>query len=137
MEGSYESTNSNMYYIVLYCIVLYCIILYCIVLYCRRVGGLSPCGCSPTGKSFRFVRACERARRGEAAWASERRFDHGAGPVSGKKFPCCCSSSGRLCAGLSGCPVVRLSGGFSLKTNVFFQHLLLTTRGQPSKTNVC
>ena len=31
-------------------------------------------GVSPTGKSFRFVRACERARRGEAAWASERRF---------------------------------------------------------------
>ena len=29
----------------------------------------------PTGKSFRFVRACERARRGEAVWASERRFD--------------------------------------------------------------
>ena len=32
-------------------------------------------GVSPTGKSFRFVRACERARRGEAVWASERRFD--------------------------------------------------------------
>ena len=30
---------------------------------------------SPTGKSFRFVRACERARRGEAVWASERRCD--------------------------------------------------------------
>ena len=30
---------------------------------------------APTGKSFRFVRACERARRGEAVWASERRFD--------------------------------------------------------------
>ena len=30
---------------------------------------------TPTGKSFRFVRACERARRGEAVWASERRFD--------------------------------------------------------------
>ena len=29
----------------------------------------------PTGKSFRFVRACERARRGEAVWASEGRFD--------------------------------------------------------------
>ena len=29
----------------------------------------------PTGKSFRFVRASERARRGEAVWASERRFD--------------------------------------------------------------
>ena len=36
---------------------------------------------TPTGKSFRFVRSCERARRGEAkpgyeaVWASERRFD--------------------------------------------------------------
>ena len=30
---------------------------------------------SPTEESFRFVRACERARRGEAVWASERRFD--------------------------------------------------------------
>ena len=28
-------------------------------------------GVSPTGKSFRFVRACERARRGEAAWPRE------------------------------------------------------------------
>ena len=32
-------------------------------------------GLESTGKSFRFVRACERARRGEAVWASERRFD--------------------------------------------------------------
>ena len=32
-------------------------------------------GVSPTGQSFCFVRACERARRGEAVWASERRFD--------------------------------------------------------------
>ena len=30
---------------------------------------------TPTGKSFCFIRACERARRGEAVWASERRFD--------------------------------------------------------------
>ena len=28
---------------------------------------------TPTGKSFRFFRAIERSRRGEAAWASERR----------------------------------------------------------------
>ena len=41
----------------------------------------------PTGKSFRFVRACERARRGEAAWASERRFDSGARAVLGKRSP--------------------------------------------------
>ena len=51
---------------------------------------------SPTGKSFRFVRACERARRGEAVWASERRFDGAARAVvravyllllSGKTMP--------------------------------------------------
>ena len=36
---------------------------------------------TPTGKSFRFVRACERARRGEAVWASERRFDRAARAV--------------------------------------------------------
>ena len=35
----------------------------------------------PTGKSFRFVRACERARRGEAVWASESRFDRAARAV--------------------------------------------------------
>ena len=40
-----------------------------------EVGGVSPFVKPPTGKSFRFVRACERARRGEAVWASERRFD--------------------------------------------------------------
>ena len=40
-----------------------------------EVGGVSPFVKPPTGKSFRFVRACERARRGQAAWASERRFD--------------------------------------------------------------
>ncbi len=40
---------------------------------------------SQTGKSFRFVRACERARLGEAAWASERRFDSGARAVLGQK----------------------------------------------------
>ena len=35
-------------------------------------------GVSPTGKSdfgFGSCRECERARRGEAVWASERRFD--------------------------------------------------------------
>ena len=36
---------------------------------------MSPFVKPPTGKSFRFVRACERARRGEAVWASDRRFD--------------------------------------------------------------
>ena len=41
----------------------------------------------PTGKSFRFVRACERARRGEAVWASERRFDRAARAVV-REFRC-------------------------------------------------
>ena len=41
---------------------------------------------SPTGKSFRFVRACERARRGEAAWASERRGGSVAGAGLGQKM---------------------------------------------------
>ena len=40
-----------------------------------EVGGGESVVKPPTGKSFRFVRACERARRGEAVWASERRFD--------------------------------------------------------------
>ena len=40
-----------------------------------EVGGVSQFVKPPTGKSFRFVRACERARRGEAVWASEGRFD--------------------------------------------------------------
>ena len=55
---------------------------------------------SPTGKSFRFVRACERARRGEAAWAGERRFDSGARAVLGQKE----SSSAET--GPGGCPRV-------------------------------
>ena len=45
---------------------------------------MSPFVKPPTGKSFRFVRACERARRGEAAWASERHFDFGARGVQGQ-----------------------------------------------------
>ena len=59
-----------------------------------RLGG------SPTGKSFRFVRACERARRGEAAWASERRFDSGARAVLGQK------ESYSAETGPGGCPRV-------------------------------
>ena len=52
----------------------------CINVLILEVGGVSP-----TGKSFRFVRVRERARRGEAAWASERRFDSGARAVLGQK----------------------------------------------------
>ena len=51
-----------------------CIYIY-IYIHILEVGGVSPFVKPPTGKSFRFVRACERARRGEAVWASERRFD--------------------------------------------------------------
>ena len=59
---------------------------------------------TPTGKSFRFVRACERARRGEAAWASERRFDSGARAVLGQKESYCCYSSAETVP--EGCPRV-------------------------------
>ena len=52
-----------------------CIYIYIYILYILEVGGVSQFVKPPTGKSFRFVRACERARRGEAVWASERRFD--------------------------------------------------------------
>ena len=59
---------------------------------------------TPTGKSFRFVRACERARRGEAAWASERRFDPVPRAVRGKLWRAAAAEPCRL----SCCPVVRL-----------------------------
>ena len=58
----------------------------------------------PTGKSFRFVRACERARRGEAVWASESRFDRAARAVV-REFR---SSS-----------VQNMPGGLSTKNVVF------------------
>ena len=50
-----------------------------------EVGRVSPL-LTPTGKSFRFVRACGRARRGEAVWASERRFDREARAVLRQMF---------------------------------------------------
>ena len=46
-----------------------------IYIYTLKVGGGESVVKPPTGKSFRFDRACERARRGEAVLASERRFD--------------------------------------------------------------
>ena len=58
----------------------------------------------PTGKSFRFVRACERASRGEAVWASEKRFDPGAGAIRGKKLTCSCSGVSVLAAVVRGQP---------------------------------
>jgi len=56
---------------------------------------------SPTGKSMSVsCRACERARRGEAVWASERRFDRAARAVV-RDFCCCCSSVKIVPGGLS------------------------------------
>ena len=89
---------------------------------------------SPTGKSFRFVRACERARRGEAVWASERRFDSGARAVLGENVLLLLL----LPRNHAGCPpVVR---GQLLSENIekqmVFQQFSRTTRGQPCKTYV-
>ena len=49
------------------------------------------------GFRFRFV-SCVRAGRGEAVWASERRFDRAARAVV-RDFRCSCSSGGRNHAG--------------------------------------
>ena len=55
------------------------IILYIYInIHTLEVGGES---LTPTGKSFRFVRACER----------ERRFDPGAGAIQERKLTCSCS----------------------------------------------
>ena len=72
-------------------------------------------GVRPTGKSFRFVRECERARRGEAARASERRvglvWQGGAGSNDTGSESESESESGRVLAGPgarrvpNGCPV--------------------------------
>ena len=59
----------------------------------------------PTAKSFRFVRACERARRGEAARASERRFDPVARAVWGKFGPVVVGQTVPGCPVVRGCPV--------------------------------
>ena len=66
----------------------------------------------PTGKSFRFVRACERARRGEAVWASERRFDCEARAVV--------RQTGVLCFGF-GFAGETMPGGLSTKNLVLAQ----------------
>ena len=61
-------------------------------------------GLELTGKSdfgFGSCRACERARRGEAVWASERRFDRAARAVV-RDFCCCCGET--------------MPGGLSMKT---------------------
>ena len=69
---------------------------------------------STTGKSISVpcschaCRACERARRGKAAWASERRFDSGARAIWWKKSPPSSSCCGNC---VLGCPqVVRVRG---------------------------
>ena len=86
--------------------------------YLLEVGGVSPFVKPPTGKSFRFVRACERARRGEAVWASERRFDCEARAVV-RDF--CCSSCGEtMPGGLStkNVDLTQVLPGFSRTTFV-------------------
>ena len=56
-------------------------------------------GVSPTGKSFRFVRACERARRGEAVCACETMLFPWLGcktrksPPAARALACPCLSS--------------------------------------------
>ena len=75
-----------------------------------EVGGVSQFVKPPTGKSFRFVRACERARRGEAVWASERRFDCAARAVVRAVYVLFCSSSGK-----------NMPGGLSTKNVDFTQ----------------
>ena len=67
-----------------------------------EVGGVSQFVKPPTGKSFRFVRACERARRGEAVWASERRFDCEARAVVRQTAVLGFSSRAKPCP--AGCP---------------------------------
>ena len=90
-----------------------------------EVGGVSQFVKPPTGKSFRFVRACERARRGEAVWASERRFDCEARAVvrqTGVLF--FSSSSGET-----------MPGGLSTKKIVLAQVFDTFFADNPSKTN--
>ena len=77
----------------------------------------------PTGKSFRFVRACERARRGEAVWASERRFDCEARAVVRP-------ISFLLCGGET------MPGGLSAKNVVFTQFVFPFFADNPCKTIV-
>ena len=72
--------------------------------------GLEVGGVSPTGKSdfgFGSCRACERAMRGEAVWASERRFDREARAVV-RDFCCCCCSSSPAKPCRVGCPRTML-----------------------------
>ena len=76
----------------------------------------------PTGKSFRFVRVCERARRGETVWASERRFDCEARAVVRRFYLLLCSEN--------------MPGGLSTKNLVFaqgFSRFSRTTLLKPMK----
>ena len=83
---------------------------------------------SPTEKSFRFVRACELARRGEAVWASERRFDCEARAVV-RRFSLLRFSGGET-----------MPGGLSTKNLVFaqgFSRFSRTTLLKPMKKQHC
>ena len=68
---------------------------------------------TPTGKSFRFVRACERARRGEAAWVSESLDDSlqyvGRGEASSDPLRRETAETGWVCPGVA-------PGAFVLKS---------------------
>ena len=86
-----------------------------------EVGGVSPL-LTPAGKSFRFVRACEQARRGEAAWASESRFDREARAVL-KQMD---SSSPQIVPVVHGCPLTSL--GQKPMKNEWFSNMFC---GQP------
>ena len=89
-----------------------------------EVKGLESVVKPPTGKSFRFVRACERARRGEAVWASERRFDCVARAVV-RPFYVLLPFGGKT-----------MPGGLSTKIVVFTQFFFTFFADNLPKTNV-
>ena len=107
---------------------------------------------SPTGKSFRFVRACEWARRGEAVWASERRFDRAARAVLRENTCCFSSSCGETMPGglstkhvvftlfLQDCPRTSLFSHWFYKIVreqwFFYIGFTKVVREKPYKTNV-
>ena len=85
-------------------------------------------GLTLTVKLFRFVRACERARRGEAVWASERRFDCEARAVV--------RQTGVLASSLLFSPGETMPGGLSTKNLVLaqvFSRFSRTTLLKPMK----
>ena len=86
---------------------------------------MSPFVKPPTGKSFRFVRACERA--------SEREISDSIVQLGlwGGHLPSC---SGPRIRVVHGCP--RTTFAKNNEKLMIFQDFSRTTRGQPCKTNV-